>query len=190
NRKVAIKVLHAAAAGNEQVLRRFEREAQAAGTIGSDHILEVIDLGTLPDGDRYMVMEFLDGEELSSRIKHKGHLTPEELCPLVRQTLVGLKAAHAAQIIHRDLKPDNIFILREKAGRSDYVKIIDFGISKFNALAGDMSMTTTGAVMGTPYYMSPEQAKGSAHVDARTDLYAVGVIMYQALTGNVPFDGT
>lgn len=190
NRKVAIKVLHGAAAGNEQVLRRFEREAQAAGTIGSDHILEVIDLGMLPDGDRYMVMEFLEGEELSARIKRKGTLAPAEIAALIRQTLVGLKAAHAAQIIHRDLKPDNIFVLREKAGRPDFVKIIDFGISKFNALAGDMSMTTTGAVMGTPYYMSPEQAKGSANVDARTDIYAVGVIMYQALTGHVPFDGT
>ena len=190
NRKVAIKVLHAASAGNEQVLRRFEREAQAAGTIGSDHILEVIDLGSLPGGDRYMVMEFLEGEELSTRIERKGRLSPEELCPILRQTLVGLKAAHAAQIIHRDLKPENIFVLREKAGQKDFVKIIDFGISKFNALGGDMSMTTTGAVMGTPYYMSPEQAKGMAHVDARTDIYAVGVIMYQALTGSVPFDGT
>jgi len=190
SRRVAIKVLHSAAAGNEAVLKRFEREAQAAGRIGSDHILEVLDLGTLPDGDRYMVMEYLDGEELSARIERLGIIPPRQLASLVRQTLVGLRAAHAAEIVHRDLKPDNIFILREKAGHADYVKIIDFGISKFNALTGDMSMTTTGAVMGTPFYMSPEQAKGAAGVDARTDLYAMGVIMYEALTGRVPFEGT
>lgn len=190
NRRVAIKVLHANAAANDAIIKRFEREAQAAGTIGSDHILEVLDLGTLPGGDRYMVMEFLDGEELSARIERLGTLTPRQLAPLIRQTLLGLRAAHAAQIIHRDLKPDNIFVLREKAGQKDFVKIIDFGISKFSALAGDMSMTTTGSVMGTPFYMSPEQAKGSASVDARTDLYAVGVIMYEALTGRVPFEGT
>lgn len=190
SRRVAIKVLHAAAAGNEAVLKRFEREAQAAGRIGSDHILEVLDLGTLPDGDRYMVMEYLDGEELSARIERMGVIPPRQLASLIRQTLVGLRAAHAAEIVHRDLKPDNIFILREKAGHPDFVKIIDFGISKFNALSGDMSMTTTGAVMGTPFYMSPEQAKGAAGVDARTDLYAVGVIMYEALTGRVPFEGT
>jgi len=190
SRRVAIKVLHAAAAGNEAVLKRFEREAQAAGRIGSDHILEVLDLGTLPDGDRYMVMEFLDGEELSARIERMGIIPPRQLASLIRQTLVGLRAAHNADIVHRDLKPDNIFILREKAGHTDYVKIIDFGISKFNALTGDMSMTTTGAVMGTPFYMSPEQAKGAAGVDARTDLYAIGVIMYEALTGRVPFEGT
>ena len=190
SRRVAIKVLHAAAAGNEAVLKRFEREAQAAGRIGSDHILEVLDLGTLPDGDRYMVMEYLDGEELSKRIERMGIIPPRQLAHLIRQTLVGLRAAHAAEIVHRDLKPDNIFILREKAGQPDFVKIIDFGISKFNALTGDMSMTTTGAVMGTPFYMSPEQAKGAAGVDARTDLYAIGVIMYEALTGRVPFEGT
>jgi eukaryotic-like serine/threonine-protein kinase len=103
--------------------------------------------------------------------------------------LQGLGAAHAADIIHRDLKPDNIFILKEKAGVHDYVKIIDFGISKFNQLSGDgMKMTRTGAVMGTPYYMSPEQASGSAEADQRSDIYSVGVILYEAITGRVPFD--
>src|SRR5215510_1290003 len=114
-----------------------------------------------------MVMEYLDGEPLSARIQRKVRLAPHELAPLARQVLAGLGAAHSAGIIHRDLKPDNIFILREKAGVPDYVKIIDFGISKFNQLSGDgMKMTRTGAVMGTPYYMSPEQASGSAEADA------------------------
>jgi serine/threonine-protein kinase len=175
-RRVAIKVLHAGAAANEQALTRFEREAQAAGRIGSDHILEVLDLGTLENGDRYMVMEYLDGEPLSDRIASRGKMVPAEIGKLMRQALKGLQAAHDAGIIHRDLKPDNLYILREKAGHQDFVKIIDFGISKFSALGSDMNMTRTGAVMGTPYYMSPEQAKGSAHVDPRSDVYAIGVI--------------
>ncbi len=190
-RRVAIKVLLAAAkeAGNG-VLERFEREAQAAGCIGSDHILEVLDLGSLPNGDRYMVMEFLDGESLADRIKRMGRMAPHEVAPLIRQALIGLDAAHAAGIVHRDLKPDNIYVIKEKAGRSDFVKIIDFGISKFNALSGDMSMTRTGAVMGTPYYMSPEQAKGAGGVNHLSDLYSMGVIAFESLTGRVPFEGT
>jgi eukaryotic-like serine/threonine-protein kinase len=187
SRRVAIKVLHPNATANPETVQRFEREAQAAGRIGSDHILEILDLGALPDGSRYMVMEFLAGETLSSRIRKHGRLTPGQIVPLMRQMLVGLAAAHDAGIVHRDLKPDNVFVLTERSGIRDYVKIIDFGISKFNVIGGDMSMTRTGAVMGTPFYMSPEQAKGSGQVDHRSDLYAAGVILYEAATGEVPF---
>jgi eukaryotic-like serine/threonine-protein kinase len=192
SRRVAIKVLHAAMAMNEQTVERFQREARAAGRIGNDHILEVLDLGKLPDGDHYMVLEYLDGEPLSGRITRLGRLAPEQLAPLMTQVLAGLGAAHQAGIIHRDLKPDNLFILKEKAGHKDFMKIIDFGISKFNPLSGDdaqKKMTQTGAIMGTPYYMSPEQARGSLQADARSDLYSIGVIMYEAVTGEVPFDG-
>jgi len=186
-RRIAIKVLHAHSI-SEETVRRFEREAQAAGCIGSDHILEVLDLGSLGNGDRFMVMEYLDGETLGARMS-RARMNPNDVLAIARQVLVGLRAAHLANIVHRDLKPDNIFILREKAGRADFAKIIDFGISKFNALGGDMSMTRTGAVMGTPYYMSPEQAQGTQTIDGRSDVYSLGVILYEALAGSVPFDG-
>ena len=190
HRKVAIKVLHAGVAETAEAVQRFEREAQAAGRIGSEHIVEVLDLGNLPSGDRYMVMEFMDGDSLSGRIQKKGRLSPAELYPIAYQLLAALEAAHGAGIIHRDLKPDNVYLLRSRSGVADFVKLLDFGISKFNQLSGDsgFSMTRTGAVMGTPYYMAPEQAKGAKDMDHRVDLYAAGVILYEAVTGEVPFN--
>ncbi|HVU05179.1 MAG TPA: protein kinase [Polyangiaceae bacterium] len=190
HRTVAIKVLHAGVAENQDAVQRFEREAQAAGRIGSEHIVEVLDLGNLPDGDRFMVMEFMDGDSLSARIQSRGRLTARETYPVARQILEGLAAAHGAGIIHRDLKPDNVFLLKSRGGQADFVKLLDFGISKFSALSGEsgFSMTRTGAVMGTPYYMSPEQAKGAKGMDHRADLYAVGVILYECVTGRVPFN--
>jgi serine/threonine-protein kinase len=187
HRKVAIKVLHAGVAAKADVVERFEREAQAAGRIGSEHIVEVLDLGSLPQGERYMVMEFLEGESLGDRIKKRKRLEPRELAPIAHQLLEGLAAAHDAGIIHRDLKPDNVYLLTSKGGQRDFVKVLDFGVSKFSALDDSMSMTKTGAVMGTPYYMSPEQARG-AKIDPRSDLYSVGVVLYQAVTGRVPFN--
>ena len=183
HRRVAIKVLHSGVAGNEEAMKRFEREAQAAGRIGSEHIVEVLDLGDLPAGERYMVMEFLEGEPLSARMA-KGRMAPRDIAKIVVDMLEGLEAAHRANIVHRDLKPDNVFIL----AKGDFTKIVDFGISKFNAMGGEFSMTRTGAVMGTPYYMAPEQAKGGKDIDHRVDVYAVGVILYQAVVGSVPFD--
>ncbi len=190
HRRVAIKVLHSAVAATGEAVARFEREAQAAGRIGSEHIVEVLDLGNLPSGDRYMVMEFMDGDALSGRIQKRGRLTAGEVYPIMHQLLEALAAAHGAGIIHRDLKPDNVYLLKSRGGKADFVKLLDFGISKFNQLSGDsgFSMTRTGAVMGTPYYMAPEQAKGSRALDHRVDLYAAGVILYEAITGEVPFN--
>jgi eukaryotic-like serine/threonine-protein kinase len=190
HRRVAIKVLHSAVAATGEAVARFEREAQAAGRIGSEHIVEVLDLGNLPSGDRYMVMEFMDGDSLSGRIRARVRLTAGEIFPIMHQLLEALAAAHGAGIVHRDLKPDNVYLLKSRGGKADFVKLLDFGISKFNQLSGDsgFSMTRTGAVMGTPYYMAPEQAKGSREVDHRVDLYAAGVILYEAITGEVPFN--
>src|SRR5215813_5029493 len=116
HRTVAIKVLHAGVAENQDAVQRFEREAQAAGRIGSEHIVEVLDLGNLPTGDRYMVMEFMDGDSLSDRIRARGRIAPAELYPIAFQLLEGLSAAHTAGIIHRDLKPDNVYLLRSRSG--------------------------------------------------------------------------
>lgn len=186
-RRVAIKVLHANAASNPELVGRFEREAQAAGCIGSDHILEILDLGALPNGDRYMVMEFLDGEPLSKRLDRNKPMDAVTALSITRQVLEGLHAAHSAGIVHRDLKPDNIFIIRQKAGRKDFVKIIDFGISKFSREGDALNMTRAGSMMGTPLYMSPEQARSSAEADQRSDIYALGVILHEMLSGATPF---
>ena len=190
HRRVALKLLHAHVADRpdaRSMLARFEREAQAAGRIGSPHIVEVLDLGELPDGARFMVMELLDGETLAQRLQWRGRLSAEEAVPIACQVLAGLGAAHAADIVHRDLKPANVFLVSTRGG--DFVKVLDFGVSKFNVAGDDLATTTPGAAVGTPYYMSPEQAKGSRQVDQRSDLYAVGVLLYQCVSGRVPFDG-
>ncbi len=188
HRRVAIKVLHAQVAENETSVRRFEREAQAAGRIGSEHIVEVYDLGELADGDHFMVMEYLEGESLKDLFKRTGPLSPQEVFPVIIDLLTGLAAAHRAGIIHRDLKPANVFLVTDEKGRTDFVKILDFGVSKFLRLGSEgMEMTGTGTVVGTPYYMSPEQAKAERAIDFRADLFSVGVILYKGLSGRVPF---
>lgn len=188
-RKVAIKVLRSHRAYSRSTVKRFEKEARATGNIDSDHILDVIDIGRLPTGEPYLVMELLVGEDLGQRIHRVQKLTPGQLVPLARQALLGLRAAHHAGIIHRDLKPANIFIMKSKAGHSDFVKLIDFGVSKFTDTVSNTSETKPGAVMGTPVYMSPEQAKGDVPIDSRSDIYAIGVILYEALMGHLPFPG-
>jgi serine/threonine-protein kinase len=149
--------------------------------------VEVYDLGSLEDGTHYMVMELLTGEELSSRLK-TGPLDGVTVAKLTLQLLDGLKAAHEAGILHRDLKPENLFLVPTRTGE-EFVKILDFGISKFNANGPHQSATMTGAVLGSPCYMAPEQARGLKQVDPRTDLYAVGTLMFETLTGRVPFTG-
>jgi serine/threonine-protein kinase len=190
NRRVAMKVMHADVAREKSLVKRFEREAQAAASIGSAHIVNVFDLGDLPNGERYMVMEYLEGESLQERLKRMGRLPPRIIAHIAMQLLDGLAKVHQAGIIHRDLKPANVFLAVGDGGE-DLVKILDFGICKMtDKNKGDMS-TGVGALLGTLAYMSPEQVEhGSKDLDHRADLYAVGVILYRSVTGTLPYGAT
>ncbi|MBX7197496.1 MAG: serine/threonine protein kinase [Sandaracinaceae bacterium] len=189
HRPVAVKVLDSVAASRDATaIHRFLREAQTCARLRSDHIVDVLDMGEFDDGTPFLVMELLEGETLASRIR-RGRLPQGEAALLVDQLLAGLAAAHAAEVIHRDIKPDNCFIT-QKNGK-DHLKLLDFGISKVAKSSPDapeMRMTRTGVVMGTPYYMAPEQARGAKEIDHRCDLYAAGAILYECVTGRVPFD--
>lgn len=187
-RRVAIKVLHEHVASSSEFAQRFEREARASARIGSPHVCDVLDLGDLPNGERFIVMEFLDGESLEDRLE-KGTLTAVELAPIAFEILEGLGTMHQAGVVHRDLKPANVFLARGR-GKAETVKILDFGVAKILPRADEPGeMTSTGMMMGTPLYMSPEQARGARDVDGRTDLYAASVIFYRALTGAMPHTG-
>ncbi len=184
-RTVALKVLHPLFAHDPETVQRFRHEARAAGSIGHPNICEIYDAGQLDDGSPYLVMKRLRGETLADRIERETALPLVEVVDLALQVLSALAAAHEEGIVHRDIKPDNIF-LAERVGFAPLVKLLDFGISK-NAAHDDLRLTRAGMVMGTPYYMAPEQARGEA-VDARIDLYAVGAVLYESLTGRRPFD--
>ena len=187
-RRVAIKVLHAQVAAMPEFVERFEREAKAAARIGSQHVCDVLDLGDLPNGDRYIVMEFLDGVSFEDRLAAKGKLTAAQLAPIAFELLEGLGTMHHARVIHRDLKPANVFLARLASGRGETVKILDFGVAKLQPFEGEVgTMTQTGTMMGTPLYMSPEQARGARDVDGRTDIYAASVMFYRALSGVLPY---
>ncbi len=187
DRRVAIKVLHCDVATNPEVRRRFEREARLGARLSSPHICEVLDIGDLDNGDAYIVMEFLEGESLSTWFDQVGALPLEQFAPIWYQVLEGLAVMHEAGVVHRDLKPANIFLIRTSRGQL-CAKILDFGVSKLVATPLNENVTSSGVVMGTPLYMAPEQARGlNKDIDARTDLYAVGVIAYRALSGDLPF---
>jgi serine/threonine-protein kinase len=167
-------------------VERFLNEAVAASQIENQHVVTIFDVGKLPTGAPYLVMEFLDGRDLAHMIEHEGHrgIEPPRAVHFVLQILRALQVAHAVGIIHRDLKPSNAFVIK-KDGERDFVKLVDFGISKVQQ-PGQASLTQTNSALGTPLYMSPEQAKSPRDVDLRSDLYSVGCILYELLTGRTP----
>jgi eukaryotic-like serine/threonine-protein kinase len=185
-RKVAIKVLHTALAADKDIVARFFNEARAIHLIGHPNIVEILDFGQTPDGQPYFIMEYLTGEALSERVA-RGPMPPPEVAHLADQMCRALAAAHTKGIVHRDLKPHNVQII-ERDG-VPFVKILDFGVAKILAAPdGSQSVKTrTGSLMGTPLYMSPEQCKGAGLLDHRTDIYSLGVMIFEMLSGRPPF---
>jgi serine/threonine-protein kinase len=184
-KRVAIKILKSAFSNDAELVRRFLGEARAVNKIGHPNIIDIFSFGQLPDGRQYFVMEFLEGETLGERIGREP-LETEEAKRLLMQACNALEAAHREKVVHRDLKPDNLWIARPKHGNS-FIKVLDFGIAKL--IETEMvNVTQTGVTMGTPMYMSPEQCIGQ-NVDHRTDIYAMGAILYQVFAGRLPFDG-
>ena len=187
-RRFAIKFLHPDLAGNTEIVARFQREAQAAGSLENENIAAVVDAGSADDGAPYLVMEYLEGEDLAQLLVRTGPLPVPRAAYIMIQACRGLVAAHARNIVHRDLKPENLFICKRNDG-SDLAKVLDFGIAKLHTGGDGTGLTHTGATMGTPFYMSLEQARGAKEVDHRTDIYALGVILYEILSGAKPHPG-
>jgi len=185
-RKIAVKILDQKFLSNANVVQRFGREARAASSIAHEGIVEVLDLDQTDEGIPFLVMEFLEGESLAHRIDYGTRRTEEHVVTLGAQFLDALHAAHESGVVHRDLKPDNIYVVPGRRG--EMIKILDFGIS-WKSDEQDAKLTVTGSVLGTPHYMSPEQAMGDSDTDRRVDIYAAGVVLYECLVGSVPFEG-
>ncbi len=186
-RRVAVKLLLPEHSGDSVFVERFQREARAAARVGGRGTVEVIDFDKDPDLGAFLVMEFLEGETLGERLQRLGRLPWEQVVRLGLVLLRTLSKVHAAGIVHRDLKPDNVFLAREEDGDERAV-IVDFGIARIGGTAETSRLTQTGAVVGTPLYMAPEQARGGGAIDHRADLYSLGAILYEALSGSPPFD--
>jgi serine/threonine-protein kinase len=190
-KRVAVKVLLEKYARREAIVSRLEQEARLASSCQNEHIIDITDFGTTDDGRTFVVMEYLEGESLAECLARENQLSEQRVLGIISQAASALVAAHAKGIVHRDIKPENLFLLRRRD--QDFVKVVDFGISKSLRASDEAEeqprLTQTGMVLGTPLYMSPEQARGDDELDARVDIYALGVIMYEATTGRVPFVG-
>jgi eukaryotic-like serine/threonine-protein kinase len=184
--QVVVKFIGNDAASNPDLVARFTREAAAAAQVKSPHVVQMLDHGVTPHNVPYIVMELLEGCELGKYMTERGILSPEEVCAIIAQISKALRRAHERRIVHRDIKPQNIFMC-DVGGGELFIKVLDFGIAK--KLEGDVteSGTRTGAMIGTPYYMSPEQLVGAKDIDFRSDLWSLAVVAFQALTGRVPF---
>ncbi|HXK20459.1 MAG TPA: serine/threonine-protein kinase, partial [Polyangiaceae bacterium] len=189
--RVAVKLMLTEATFNAEAVARFLREARAAARLESAHVARVTDVGTLEDGRPYMVMEYLDGQDLSQVLAASGPLAVGDAVDYVLQAAEAIAEAHSIGIVHRDLKPSNLFLTRRR-DRTPHVKVLDFGISKVSgsSLSGsDNAMTRTSAMMGSPLYMSPEQMTSVRDVDGRSDIWALGIILYELISGAPPFNG-
>jgi serine/threonine-protein kinase len=190
--KVAIKFIESDIASTEEARKRFDNEAKAAATIQSKHAIQIFDHGVTDDGKPFIVMERLVGEPLDKRIERVRMMPLQEVGRIIQQVCRALARAHEGGIVHRDLKPENIFLTRSNDDDDEVAKVLDFGIAKMRNPTQDhgvSSSTKTGAVLGTPYYMSPEQARGLRTVDYRSDLWSLGVIAFKCVTGRLPFEG-
>lgn len=189
--RVACKFIEPEYVGSQDAVSRFENEARAAASLKSKHVVDVYDHGITEDGRPYIVMEYLEGEPLDARLEKRGSLNIQEVAVIVLQVSRALSRAHQNGIVHRDLKPENVFLVWDDEDQTDIAKVVDFGIAKFTEpeASGISSATKTGSILGTPYYMSPEQARGLKNLDARSDNWSLGVIAFEALTGQRPFDG-
>jgi serine/threonine-protein kinase len=188
HKRVAIKVLRSELPHAHLMVDRFHREAIAASAIGHENIVEVTDMGLLPSGIAYLVMELLEGQSLRDVMRAEAPMAIERACRICCEILLGVGAAHQAGIVHRDLKPDNIFVARK--GKREIIKILDFGVSLLKRPnVPDTRLTSTGVIVGTPRYMSPEQAKGEQNLSGAVDVYAAGVVLYEMLTGQLPYFG-
>lgn len=185
-RLVAVKFLLAEYAHRDDVIKRFYREARAAAAIKHPNIIDVSDVGLSSQGEPFIVMEYLEGESLAQMLARVGPIDIPAACGILEPALRALQVAHEKKIVHRDIKPDNIF-LHHGQNSSPEIKLIDFGISKTDVDVGQTKLTRTGVLLGTPAYMSPEQARGEAGIDHRTDLYSMGVVLYEMLTGTLPY---
>jgi serine/threonine-protein kinase len=185
DRDVALKIMRPDVAEDAVALQRFFNEAKASGRVRSPSIVEILDLGQAEDGSPFLVFELLEGEGLDERLRREGTVPPEQLLEMLSGVARALELAHGQGIIHRDLKPANIFVTRGPGG-SHVAKILDFGISKIFDTGHNFTLTRTGTVVGSPAYMSPEQAAGREDIDGRADIWSLGVVMYEALTGTLP----
>jgi serine/threonine-protein kinase len=185
-KRVALKVIHRELAGNREVVSRFFQEARAVNKIGNEHIVEIHDFGVTPEGDHFYIMEYLEGRTLASVLARE-ELEVMRALHIGAQIASALAAAHAAGIIHRDLKPDNIMLMA-RLGDQDFVKVLDFGLAKMFS-AENAVKTAAGVLLGTPQYMSPEACESKRNIDHRTDIYALGVLLFQMMTGALPFEG-